>query len=589
MKRILLTILITSVIMAAGIGTFLWKMNKISSQMSQIDEKRISQEKDIKTTGKAINSVKKSDIIPLYISGESKNVVTTEIGSTADIYNKASSEKRRAVLSNLKKKGTYTINRALWAYNPYGTNTCSMYVYFDTAQKYYCRYTVSSKDSQIPDFTRTASNGSQAATSKHHEYNITGLVPGKENYIIMKLYTEKNVCFKTVTFSVTIPESCSDAKTIATLKKGIKNISITNGLFTVFPKNKKAILLYDNSGILRSEIPLVDNSGVNVQLIYDDIGFVCAKDKFVLVNYLGQVVNAIETTGYTNLKEFDYDASGTVYVIATAIRKNATNSSKILSLGLEDESVKQALDMDSLLKKPYEKAVKTSKNKAKNWIDLDSVQVTDGVNTLIVSSKATSSIFKISNVGSVLPTIKYIISKKSIWKKYKSLSKVSLTKAQTAEQKKNSKSSVKTLLNNGKTPTEDYFTSQESQDALIFTTDLENYDAQFENKASVTQSANGSKKYYLRMLTSINGEIYYYQYYINESSKNYILGETQIMPDISESGNIQALSDKGYVYNTADGGTVIEGDYRGRPQRTFDIGTPVSRAYKYDYKGFWFV
>lgn len=60
-------------------------------------------------------------------------------------------------------------------------------------------------------------------------------------------------------------------------------------------------------------------------------------------------------------------------------------------------------------------------------ISLDSIQCT-GTNQLLLSSSKLSSVFKVSRVGSLLPSVDYIIADASQWKSYKGLKKKVLTK-----------------------------------------------------------------------------------------------------------------------------------------------------------------
>ena len=145
MKKKLILVLVTSLLMIAGMGAFLWRMNSLSDQISEADQKILNEEKDLKEfqNGKLINQVNELDIIPLYISGDKKNVVTMNYTSAKDVYDTGKSAKVEETLSDIKKRSdTYLPKTALWAYNPYGTNDCGLYVYFKTSGKCYCRYTL---------------------------------------------------------------------------------------------------------------------------------------------------------------------------------------------------------------------------------------------------------------------------------------------------------------------------------------------------------------------------------------------------------------------------------------------------------------
>ena len=465
MKKKLLTILITSVVMLVGIGVFLWKMNGISEKINKHNEAVLEEEKDLveNQDRKAIDSIDDMDIIPLYLSGKNKNVITVSYDSASDVYNVDNSARAEEMITDIKKKTKkITIDEPLWAYNLYGTNTASMYVYFNTSGRCYCRYTVSVKDKSIPDFTRTLLNNESGNLTKEHEYQIIGLVPGKTNFITLNLYNKNDELYKSVTYRVRIRESQTGARTILDKSDGNSKKELSNGLYTVFSQGKRVkktstkiitkktkhngrtvtkrirkkvakyvrrngILLYDNSGVLRGEIPLSGEPGRNMEIIYNNIFFACSSDKYVSVNSLGQVVKTYQINGYKTASEFAYDNYGDIYVAASPLGKNSSPKSVILKLQLESGNVTEALNMETLLPKVYAEAARKAGKKTVNWIDVNSLAVTD-TNELLISSRATSAIMKVKNVNSLMPKVIYIIGDKNKWKKYPSLYKKVLKK-----------------------------------------------------------------------------------------------------------------------------------------------------------------
>lgn len=179
MKKKLRVIIITLVLLLAGTGAFLWKMNDMNKKMEQKEQAKLKEERDLleDQKDKAINKVDAVNIIPLEMSGDKKNVVTIDYPSVEDIYDTNRSARAEKNLTDIKKNKIFSLKDALWAYNPYGTNHSSMYVYFETSGKCYCKYTISVDDANIPDFTRTARTGKAGNVSTEHEYQILGLVP----------------------------------------------------------------------------------------------------------------------------------------------------------------------------------------------------------------------------------------------------------------------------------------------------------------------------------------------------------------------------------------------------------------------------
>ena len=78
-------------------------------------------------------------------------------GKTAvkEIYNVEKQNTIRKTLDEQIAQGSHSENNALMVYNPFGTNTLSMYTYFTTAQGAKISYTIHVEDDKIADFTRT--------------------------------------------------------------------------------------------------------------------------------------------------------------------------------------------------------------------------------------------------------------------------------------------------------------------------------------------------------------------------------------------------------------------------------------------------
>lgn len=615
MKKKLITVLVTSLLMIAAIGAFLWKMNSMSNKLEEKDAQIINEEKDLVSMQdtKAVDSIVASDVIPLYLSGDRKNVVTIEYPSKKSIYSVERSLKAEETLTDVKgKTGLYEPETALWAYNPYGTNNCSMYVYFNTSGKCYCRCTISVKDDKIPDFTRTLQSQAADGFAKEHEYQVTGLVPGKTNFIIMNFYNSNDEIFNTVTYSIDMPESSIGSETI--IKSGNEHgkSKISNGLYLVFSDGKKdrvkttrivtrrvrrngrtvtrrvkkntyknvknyAILLYDNSGVLRGEIPLDGYCGRNMQMLYNGIAYACADNKIALVNPLGQVTKVYKMKGYKQDGEFTYDGFGNFYVIAAPNRKGSVKRSCIVKLELESGKSSTALDMNTLLASVYKKETRDSGRTNPNWIDINSVQVT-GINQLLVSSQALSSIIKVSNVSSLMPKVDYIISNKSIWNGFKGLKKKVLEKAQeeNAAQATPETEGIVSILDE---PEEsELFASQAGQNAILY-----------EKPTSL-----GEGQYYLSMLNNNSGvkalnnnKSYYYRYLVDETAGTYMRVDTIPFNKTTDEGNIEK-SDDVFIYCNASQNKFMETDSTGKLIKEFTVDRNLYRVYKYDWKGFWF-
>ena len=589
MKKKLLTILITSLVMIAGMGAFLWKMNSVNRQQEKKKAALLQEEMDTDTKDKALEDVDKLELQTLYLSGDKKNVVTREYGSVDAIYNKAKSAAAEDMLTDIKKKRDYSEEDPLWAYNPYGTNPESLYMYFKSKGRFYCRYTVSVDDDKIPDFTRTLDNGASGNVAMEHEYQIIGLVPDKTNYLIFRLYNKKDELANTLYYKVDMPKSYSGAQNILKLEEGRSKTPLQNGLYTVFAgtgTKKQAVLLYDNSGVLRGEFPTKE-IGYNMEQIYDTLVYEVDDNTLARVNELGQVVDCLEIPLHHIYGEFAYDGAGAVYVLAQPVQRSQSLGS-VVKVEVNSGDVSDALDLSDIpsLVKLVKRADKSGKLKGRNYMAPDSVQVT-GINQLLLGSSKYSTIMKVSNVNSLMPKLDYMMTDQKLWnisgkgKAMKRLRKKLLTKALADGQAEPTQATpiVNSILDSGKTTTLELFRSQYGQNALV-----------------VEKSSNLAEgQYYVGMLNNNAGRgtsgqknnSYYYKYLVDESAGTYALLEKERLTWNEKGGNVTPY-DESFLYCRSGDHIFEETGKDGRQIRSFHVKGTLYRVYKNDWKGFWF-
>ena len=589
MKKKLLTILITSLVMIAGMGAFLWKMNSVNRQQEKKKAALLQEEMDTDTKDKALEDVDKLELQTLYLSGDKKNVVTREYGSVDAIYNKAKSAAAEDMLTDIKKKRDYSEEDPLWAYNPYGTNPESLYMYFKSKGRFYCRFTVSVDDDKIPDFTRTLDNGTSGNVAMEHEYQIIGLVPDKTNYLIFRLYNKKDELANTLYYKVDMPKSYSGAQTILKLEEGRSKTPLQNGLYTVFAgtgTKKQAVLLYDNSGVLRGEFPTKE-IGYNMEQIYDTLVYEVDDNTLARVNELGQVVDCLEIPLHHIYGEFAYDGAGAVYVLAQPVQRSQSLGS-VVKVEVNSGDVSDALDLSDIpsLVKLVKRADKSGKLKGRNYMAPDSVQVT-GINQLLLGSSKYSTIMKVSNVNSLMPKLDYMMTDQKLWnisgkgKAMKRLRKKLLTKALADGQAEPTQATpiVNSILDSGKTTTPELFRSQYGQNALV-----------------VEKSSNLAEgQYYVGMLNNNAGRgtsgqknnSYYYKYLVDESAGTYALLEKERLTWNEKGGNVTPY-DESFLYCRSGDHIFEETGKDGRQIRSFQVKGTLYRVYKNDWKGFWF-
>ena len=87
------------------------------------------------------------------VMNEEQKIIYQKIKKTYDVEEQTDIAK---ALEEEKKCDNYTPENMLIKYNPYGTNTLSLYVYFNTDSPVSVTYTVHVDDENISDFIRTA-------------------------------------------------------------------------------------------------------------------------------------------------------------------------------------------------------------------------------------------------------------------------------------------------------------------------------------------------------------------------------------------------------------------------------------------------
>src|SRR5699024_8131470 len=108
------------------------------------------------------------------------------------------------------------------------------------------------------DYTNTLYNEGENGLTTEHEYLLTGLIPDKVNHITLELLNENNDVVKTKSIDIQAGSLLSNKKVKLEKEDGESSENLVNGLYAVLgnDSNKTYFLcLYDNDGIIRSEIP----------------------------------------------------------------------------------------------------------------------------------------------------------------------------------------------------------------------------------------------------------------------------------------------------------------------------------------------
>lgn len=561
MKGIGKTVLITSLIMMIGMGALCVFLYKQSEKTQERKQEQTLSELDMLYEGYQKATIDKDAAVKLSDEGEDANLKTIEYKKIQNVYSLEHSAQTKKQVERWKKLGDYSLESPLFVWNLYGTNRLSMYTYFETPDPYFLEYSICVEDASIPDFTRIAYiKGGKSVTQKH-EYQLIGFVPGMTNYIIFRVYNEQHEMVSKRQFAIDVPNLPGDAPLRLKAEAGSSQETMTNGLFFVMEKSDTPhILLYDNSGILRGELPLVSGCSADMVFLTHELYYEYAAGKFAKVDALGQVTNLYSLDTYDATGSFLYNGYGQIWM--TGKKKNSKHSDLLLSLSLSSGKVEVLADFKKLLPEVYRKLDHDT-----DWISLGSLAMT-GTSDVLVAAENLSSLIHLKYVTTDKVKIDYILGDSAIWKntKYRSL----LLQPKKGEDEKTAHGSLAFVTYNS------------------FGKFTKNYEIGVLNPKYVDASRYEGLDSTLRSDTD-GTESFYYTYQLQPKKKKYHLKKTVEINAAPDGGAVQGFQDH-LILSNRSASQYGEYDKSGRVLYKYKGKNTLKlhRVVKQSMKGFWF-
>lgn len=330
------------------------------------------------------------------------------------VYTERFQEERDEKIEEIKTLRNYTFQNILMILNPYQTNTNSLYVYFETSTPSKLRYTVHVNQSDIKDYTNTLYTEDGYTTT--HEYLLTGLIPDTVNHITLELINENGDVTNTKSVDIQTGSLLSNKKAQLEKTEGESEEKLSNGLYAVLgnDSNKTYFLcLYDNDGVIRSEIPLTgyraDRLLFQDDLLYMSVGM----NQIIALNRLGQVERVYSLGNYEMHHDYVFGKDGTLLILAT--EKDAdTVEDLVLSLDLETGDVEKLIDLKDLFGSYMELTTLPEDQDQLDWMHINSLQYDEETESVLLSSRETSTIIKLNDIYENA-TIDYLIGAESFW------------------------------------------------------------------------------------------------------------------------------------------------------------------------------
>ena len=300
----------------------------------------------------------------------------------------------------------WTAETPLAVLDPFGTGANGLYLYFETDFPTQVEYTVHVDDERIPDYTATAADHSGREYTATHEFQLIGLVPGEVNEVTLRLRGSWGNVRQTVRFTIEMPETYSGYDTILEVTDGASAEPLDEGLFTMMRTNGYLGygFLYDNSGVMRYEMVL-EGVGRDRILFYGDEMVTCvSSNKLARINGLGEVEQVYPLGDYELHHDIDYGREGTVVALAEKAG-DANVEDLVLEIDLATGEVTELLDFKDLMADYYAQTRPIRATDTffwqvdeQDWIHLNTIQYLPGTDSLVVSSRETSTVIKVDDV-----------------------------------------------------------------------------------------------------------------------------------------------------------------------------------------------
>lgn len=478
-------------------------------------------------------------------------------------YNAEEQQKIADELEKKKESQEYTLSNMLIEYNPFGTNTQSLYVYFETDSAVKVSYTIHVKEDDIADFSRNVYQDEEY--QKEHEFQVIGLIPDTEN---------------TITFYITNEDGSTDTKEIVyemgslygeeavQLDTDVKQSAdkLEDGLYVVLGNDSTSMdfmYYYDNNGVLRGEVPLLGYR--SHRLIFDEnsMYYSISEKKMAQVNRLGQVTKVYDLGNYKLHHDYVFDENGNMLILATD-----TTQDSVLKLDVNSGEVTEVLDLGDLFGEYKKTCVKNSSDEL-DWMHINTIQYI-GNGSVLLSSRETSTIIKVDNIYDG-PVVSYMIGEKDFWK---------------------DTSYVSLLLNK-----KGDFTIQGGQHTITYETDESLADGQyylymFDNNIGISETRPDYdwSSIGLKVSSAVDGKnSKYYKYLVDENEGTFELVDSFKVPYSGYVSSAQETGDNVLVDSGLKGTfTEYDADHKAIVTYKMDYEKFIYRVFKYKFDGFYF-
>ena len=489
-------------------------------------------------------------------------------------YNTLFQEEIDNKINDLLKNNNYTIDNPLMIYNPYSTNTNSINLYFNTDTEEELSYKI--EVDGFSSFERTLKNTGEDNYTKTHSYQLIGFIMGYNNKLTLTLKNKDNE-EQSYTYNLNFKNYKIDTDTKLKIEED-NSEELSDGLFAILGDSREDqdyIHLVDNDGIVRSEIPIIGYRAVNLLFNNNKMYFSVSERKLARMNNLGKIEKIYKLGKHKLHHDYAFDDKKENLLILSSDTEDDSCEDEIIKLNLETGKITDSFKLEEVFKDLRENAYYNKDEVAKevesvgvDWMHINTINYFKD-DTVILSSRETSSIIKIKNIFES-PEIVYILGDESFYKDF--------------DEKKYLYNKIGDFTNSGGQHTVTYI---ETNEEGVY------YLSMFNNNIGIsTTEPNFNWKSIGLNYSSPkdNGKSYYYKYKVDENNKTYELVESFEVPFSAYMGSTQEYSNN-IIVDSAQQCTFQETNQDGSIKKKFKFNckSSIYRVFKYNFNNFYFI
>ena len=330
------------------------------------------------------------------------------------VYDVDEQEAIREELEEEKEEDSYTPENILVEYNPFGTNTQSLYIYFETEKAASVSYTVHTDEDGVSDYSHEAYQDEEYQTE--HEFQVIGLYPDSVNTVSFDI-TYEDGSTETAEIEYEMGSLNGDEEIQLEKTEYSDSEELEDGLYVILGNDDSKVdfmYYYDNDGIIRGEVPIIAYRAHRLLFDDDTMFYSISKTQIARMDRLGQIIDVYDLGEYKLHHDYVFDDDGNILILATDTTQR-TEEDCVVMLDVDTGEVTEVIDFCDYFTDYMEECVERADEDEDevDWFHLNTIQWM-GDDSILLSAREVSTIVKVTDIYDN-PEIEYLLGSEDFW------------------------------------------------------------------------------------------------------------------------------------------------------------------------------